>query len=441
MSKMRLTSRTPPAWLAGRLWLPALLFAAGLAQAQQDAAFSAFQLNRSLPGARSLAMGGSFVAVADDASAAYANPAGLTLLTRREVSVEGRNWRNDFQSTDRGRIDGQPSGLGIDTNAGIVRQSGHSDASRVSFASYVEAAPERRWSAALYYRTYASFDAQFDSQGVFSADPTIPRFGPYRFASSLDVASFGASYAMEFGNCGESRSRCLHVGATLSDYSLQLASVEDVLRDPANQGAADFNAPLVARERRAAAGNVPAVNVGFLYEPGTTTRIGLAYRQGPSFTIQEDIFNQRSTGRIGLPAEYSAGFCWHNLRDLLFSAEVDRIAYSSLIAGNTLRALSLKDGTELRLGGEWAAHQNAIGDKLLVMAGAWYDPDHELTFKGPITSSIDLFRRAYFPAGTGQVHASAGLGLRWGSFQTNAGADVSRQTRTLSLSETYRLPR
>ena len=42
------------------------------------------------PGARSLALGSAFTAVADDATAAFTNPAGLTYLIKPEVSAEFR---------------------------------------------------------------------------------------------------------------------------------------------------------------------------------------------------------------------------------------------------------------------------------------------------------------------------------------------------------------
>ena len=51
-------------------------------------AFSGFQFNFNNPGARSLGMGGAFVAVADDATAVIANPAGLVILQRPELSAE-----------------------------------------------------------------------------------------------------------------------------------------------------------------------------------------------------------------------------------------------------------------------------------------------------------------------------------------------------------------
>src|SRR5256714_11360656 len=53
---------------------------------------SGLQFNFGNPGARSLGMGGAFLGLADDASAAEANPAGLTILRKPEISVEGRNF-------------------------------------------------------------------------------------------------------------------------------------------------------------------------------------------------------------------------------------------------------------------------------------------------------------------------------------------------------------
>src|ERR1043166_6789302 len=53
---------------------------------------SGLQFNFGNPGARSLGMGGAFLGLADDASAAEANPAGLTILRKPEITIEGRNY-------------------------------------------------------------------------------------------------------------------------------------------------------------------------------------------------------------------------------------------------------------------------------------------------------------------------------------------------------------
>jgi long-chain fatty acid transport protein len=48
---------------------------------------STFEFSFSNPGARSLGLGGAFAALADDATAAFANPAGLVQLVSLEVSA------------------------------------------------------------------------------------------------------------------------------------------------------------------------------------------------------------------------------------------------------------------------------------------------------------------------------------------------------------------
>src|SRR5438477_11736024 len=92
--------------LAGCLLLTLLLLAPAVPAVAGDKGlinsetFSGFQFNFNNPGARSLGMGGAFVAVADDATAVVANPAGLTILQRPELSAEVKftRYRNTFNA-------------------------------------------------------------------------------------------------------------------------------------------------------------------------------------------------------------------------------------------------------------------------------------------------------------------------------------------------------
>lgn len=72
--------------------VPALLLAlAAPAAAQVESALlSKVTFNLTNPGGKSLAMGGAFTAIADDATAAIANPAGLGLLSSVEIGVSGK---------------------------------------------------------------------------------------------------------------------------------------------------------------------------------------------------------------------------------------------------------------------------------------------------------------------------------------------------------------
>jgi long-chain fatty acid transport protein len=61
------------------------------AAAQLDSALlSKLRFNLTNPGGKSLAMGGAFSAIADDATAALANPAGLGLISSIEIAVSGK---------------------------------------------------------------------------------------------------------------------------------------------------------------------------------------------------------------------------------------------------------------------------------------------------------------------------------------------------------------
>jgi len=70
-----------------------LALAAAPASAQiESALLSKVTFNLVTPGGKSLAMGGAFTAIADDATAALANPAGLGLLSAFEAGVSGKRF-------------------------------------------------------------------------------------------------------------------------------------------------------------------------------------------------------------------------------------------------------------------------------------------------------------------------------------------------------------
>src|SRR5688500_4681493 len=111
-------------------FLALLIAVAALPLAAQNVdieALSGLQFNFGNPGARSLGMGGAFLGLADDASAAEANPAGLTILRKPEVSIEARNYLEQQIFTTSG------------TFPDIERTpfSHHSDRVVVTFASAV----------------------------------------------------------------------------------------------------------------------------------------------------------------------------------------------------------------------------------------------------------------------------------------------------------------
>ncbi|MCK6684178.1 MAG: hypothetical protein L6R30_17390, partial [Thermoanaerobaculia bacterium] len=77
--------------MRNRIPLAVLLLVALPAAAQfESPLLSKVQLNLVNPGGKSLAMGGAFVSLADDSTAAVANPAGLTQLGAWQIGFSGK---------------------------------------------------------------------------------------------------------------------------------------------------------------------------------------------------------------------------------------------------------------------------------------------------------------------------------------------------------------
>src|SRR5215217_8106529 len=111
-------------WIVALL---ALMAVPAMAQNVDIEALSGLQFNFGNPGARSLGMGGAFLGLADDASAAEANPAGLTILRKAEMSLEVRNYQEQQIFSTSGTF----------PEINRTAFSHHSQAAEVTFGSFV----------------------------------------------------------------------------------------------------------------------------------------------------------------------------------------------------------------------------------------------------------------------------------------------------------------
>ncbi|MGZ7066237.1 MAG: hypothetical protein ACXVI6_07775, partial [Candidatus Aminicenantales bacterium] len=194
-----------------------LLFSTGTTvRAQTNSEINAgIQFNFSNPGARSLGFGGAFIGLADDATAAYTNPAGLTNLSKPEVSFEGRYFQYRTEFLDRGHGFGSPTGNGQDTVAGSVTARSNDIKKSFSFLSFVY--PQDRWAIAVYRHELANFRATSQTNGIFfGPQGNIPssRLFPVQASVDLKIIDYGASVAVRIAD-GFS----LGVGASAYQYS------------------------------------------------------------------------------------------------------------------------------------------------------------------------------------------------------------------------------
>jgi hypothetical protein len=129
------------------------------------------QFNFSTPGAGNMALGGAFLALAFDASAAYTNPAGLTTIVQPESLIEARHWTYTHVFTDRGRIAGEEITGGshdpdnIDTIPFLRDGQAKNQVTGLSFLSYVY--PKGDWSFAAYRHELVNFEADFSTFGAY----------------------------------------------------------------------------------------------------------------------------------------------------------------------------------------------------------------------------------------------------------------------------------
>ncbi len=391
---------------------------------QEDASFASFQFNRSLPGARSLAMGGAFVALADDATAAYSNPAGLTLIERPEISVEGRNWSTGSVYTNTGVA--RPAAPFGDFTFGETSD----DVTGLSFVSYVFARQGSPWALALYRHEVVNYQSSFRSDGVIkNRDGEL--FGPYEFLTDLGIENYGASASWRVSDV-------LRLGLGISWFTFDLNSVQDIFSDPPNDD------QLVTTATKRGGDENSALNIGLLWQIGTDWSLGAAYRQGPTFKFQETfpgVYDVAS--RLAVPDQAAVGLAFQPNDRLTLLLEWDWVEYSALLEGNRLGQppegrFLLDDANELRLGAEYLFLLSK-GNSIALMAGAWHDPNHAIVFEGECDASSTCFRKAYFQdAGSDEMHYSGGVGVKLDRVEIDLGADLSDRIDTISLSTVVR---
>ena len=427
----------------------ALLLVTSALVAQLSTSRIDFQFSN--PGARSLGMGGAFLALADDATAAYANPAGLVQLTRSEVSIEFRSWDFATPFLAGGRISGTPTGIGIDTIDGPVLGRDESSDSAVSFASFVY--PLTDWTFAVHHHQVALLDLSNESLGFFFDSSFFGRFPPIRQQSFLDLTNTGLSAAWQ-------ATEKLSLGVSLIATQGRLSStgelfavfkaVEDepddlsFLYGPIDH---DFDPSLIfVRAQNSMDDSGFAFNLGSLWRASEEWTAGLVYRRGArleGMTVQRDFptpgcandpvcstdpaIEERFASVFNVPTVVAAGIAYQpRPGKLTLALEVDHVGYACLITLDDCEEddpppidfPTTSDATELRFGAEYALLERR---PLIAFRAGWW---------------ADSRPRDLVPAD--DEHYTIGLGVAGERVQIDLAVDFAENVDTLSLSAVYR---
>jgi long-subunit fatty acid transport protein len=437
------------------LWI---LMAAGAALAQETPA--TFEFSFSNPGARSLGLGGAFAGLADDATAAFANPAGLVQLLRPEISIEGRHWSYSTPYVAGGRYQGEPTGIGLDTVDGMRTERSLEDLNGISYASFVY--PTGRFSLAIYTHQLAKFRSRTETQGIFQLPNDVFEVRSFdrRWSSDLDLAGYGLA-------AGYRINERLSLGLGVVYFQASLDALFNWYLPDDNSIESLFALNSYLPERQFANGDMSiedsdwGVTAGVLWNPSRQWSVGGFYRQGPdvdtlytaragqavgevdpSFEPGEDVLIVASGMKF--PDVYGLGVAYRSADGrLALGLEWDRVEYSTIfgrarpvqVGGSDTDAnlditLAADDGNELRVGAEYAFLD--MRPVIAVRLGAWLDPDHRFH-----SISSDPEHQALYPPGEDELHLAVGFGLAFERFQLDAGVDFSDLVDTASLSLIY----
>jgi len=466
------------AHIMGLAFLRLLLAGPAFAQTTDDQNTFDF----SLPGARSRALGGAFVAIADDATSVYSNPGGLTQLLRPEVSVEGRYWGLTSQAIDHGHGFGRATGTGVDTIEGFVDKNFRSDVAGLSFLSFVY--PGDRWAVGVFRHQLARYrmDRQiqgpfFDCRGGFrergpdgtdiskepfcepqAAADGVDREFPKVQSFDLDIHSLGTAFAYDWSDN-------LSAGIAVQYFSFSLASTNRVF---AARGEQKYQSPNFAYPQnlelistQSGDDHAWAINAGLLWDVSPQWTIGTSFRQGPKFTFSTSLFLGPAQAPeppvpdnpFNVPDTFSIGVLHRFTNFWRISFEYDKTNFHQLIDDfqdttgdqNSEEFKVLKRSVRLN-----SANQFRVGSEYLVLTpssrvfalrgGAWYDPSHQAYLDANEATGLPAPRWAVLlPKRDGTWHVSGGIGFTARRhLQIDAAADFSELIDTVSISSVWR---
>lgn len=406
--------------------LTAALMGAALWGQTNEELFREYQFNFSLPGARTNAMGGAFIGLADDASASFANPAGLAFL--RETSLQ-----MEFRSRFLHRLAGALSGP-----THFAYEQEERQFQNLSFLSVNTRF--REWYLALFHYRFMdeSQERQFVSRTLSGNLETI---------SVLDVQLRLQGASQGIGLARRHREFKFGLSVAYARLEAGTAFTREQVQIRPEFGERFSHSHLDEADRRL------AWTAGMLHAWKEWLSWGAVVRIHPTFHMRghvEDVENGQ-TVRIAefdipfvVPDVYGFGTRWRPHNQLSLLLDWQYLTYSEIVAEGivivespeTDRAeyYTMKDIQEIHLGGEWliphAAHVYAL------RAGFYRNPPHVVQYIGADPVQAALFSRE---RSRGENHLTFGGG--W-AFQNRINLDFSANLwsagREFSLSLIWR---
>jgi long-subunit fatty acid transport protein len=412
-------------------------------------------------------MGGAFLGLADDASAAEANPAGLTVLRKPEVSLEVRNYQEQQLFTTSG------------TFPDIQRTAFSHYSLRVepTFGSFVypvknftfgvyyhqplrnegagQVVPERNEFTGAIKTNVPNFFLPKDGTPVSKAECEAIRqrandffacleytILPFLSAVKVQERTFGVAAAYKFGT--------ISVGGTVRYQRFNEAAFTFRVTPTFDFSSISVQATSDIRDEMSSAKDKTdwTLSGGVKWAPNDKFSAGAVYKQGakfvtPTFAANADTkfqFVKAADTTFHIPDVYGVGVSVRPIPVLTINADAVHVTYSNLVDNfvsinegirSIDKAYRASDVTEIHLGAEYFFPTKT---PFALRAGAWRDPAHSIEYRGPLMLPDAVAAAILYPKGTSQNHLSVGAGLAFSRFQVDAAYDRASRYRVASLS-------
>jgi long-subunit fatty acid transport protein len=339
-------------------------------------------------GARALGMGGAFIAIADDATAASWNPAGLIQLERPEMSIVGDyvSRREQFSSDSNPEIGN--SSTSDDLNLNFIS------------ATYPFNLLKRNMVLSVNYQRLYDFKRNFsyqfqetftDPSGVA---PPIKIKDQVRFDQDGYLGAFGLAYAIQI-------TPVFSVGTTVNFWFEGLGvdngwSEKLTLRSEISIGDGPAEEETIRIDDTYSDFNGVNANFGILWEVTPNIRLGAVLKTPFTGTLDHKYRESREPGKdvslkenvdLRFPLSYGAGIAYKFSEGFIIDLDLYRTDWGdyyikdsqgnkfSPIDGRPKNESNVKDTTQIRLGGEYLFTFPKGKIAVPLRAGIFYDPE------------------------------------------------------------------
>jgi long-subunit fatty acid transport protein len=340
-------------------------------------------------GARAVGMGGAFIAIADDATAASWNPAGLIQLEKPEISIVGAyfNRREDFSS---------------DVHPEISNKGKADDANINYFSATYPFQFHRNMVVSINYQRLYEFERGFDYNYDYSS-LGVNLSQDKHFDQDGFVGALGLACAVEI-------TPKLSLGATLNIWTDDLFwdnEWEETFTEHGvgTQGGNPVTIDTRYTDKYSDFSGVNA-NFGLLWNMNKYLTLGAVIKTPFDASIHHDyrftqtsifgppvsttVSNQQSTSEdveLRMPLSYGMGLAWRVSDALSFDLDVYRTHWSDYVLtdsqGNNFSPIDgrpestsdVEDTMQVRIGGEYLFISQKTNMVVPVRAGFFYDPE------------------------------------------------------------------